>query len=92
MQLQRIWRVILTGAILVGLWWWTTVSAGADGAQYRHTAPLNPVPAGVHSPHFGACNPASWRAFLPAELNRCVLEANQHDSLSAPVRAGLVPR
>lgn len=91
MQLQRFWRVVLTGAILVALWWWTTVSAGADGTLYNPTAPFQPVPAGIHTSHFNACNPGAWWAFLTADLRPCV-EASQRERLPAPIRTGYTPR
>jgi hypothetical protein len=27
MQWQRLWRILITASILVGLWWWTVASA-----------------------------------------------------------------
>lgn len=96
MQWQRFWRVVLTGMILVGLWWWTTVSAGADDPTGSPTAPPQLMPANVHTAQFDACNPPAWWASIPAGLNPCTATADSAaDSVSpatVPLRTGLRPR
>lgn len=39
MQWQRLWRIMLTASILVGLWWWTVVSVGAEFNSAQVGAP-----------------------------------------------------